>query len=128
MSPVNRRGSPADGGWIRQCGSTRDPGWLEMREALWPHASRPEHLSEMQGLLDDPDRFAALVAHKEPDGPAGFAEASIRHDYVNGTHTSPVGFLEAIYVLPGQRRKGIAAALVESVSAWVKARGCTELA
>jgi aminoglycoside 6'-N-acetyltransferase I len=82
----------------------------------------------MQSFLDDPNRFAAFIAHEGPDGPAGFAEASIRHDYVNGTHTSPVGFLEGIYVMPGQRRKGIAAALVESVSAWAQSRGCTELA
>ena len=58
----------------------------------------------------------------------GFAEATLRHDHVNGCATSPVGFLEGLYVLPGQRRHGAGRALVVAVEAWAAGLGCSELA
>ena len=60
--------------------------------------------------------------------PAGFAEASLRHDYVNGCDTSPVAFLEGMYVAPVMRGQGVARALVAAVQAWARSRGCSELA
>jgi L-amino acid N-acyltransferase YncA len=113
---------------IHPCTSVEEPGWLEMREALWPHASRVEHLAEMASLLAEPGRYGQFVA-RAPDGePCGFAEAAIRTDYVNGTSSSPVAFLEGVYVSPGHRLGGMARALVEAVQQWARARGCRELA
>ncbi len=60
--------------------------------------------------------------------PVGLAEAAVRHDYVNGAQTSPVVFLEGIYVVPSARRQGIAAQLIAAVSAWAAAAGYRELA
>lgn len=58
----------------------------------------------------------------------GLIEVSVRHDYVNGTKSSPVGFLEGLYVQPAARRKGVAHALVQAAMQWAKARDCSELA
>jgi aminoglycoside 6'-N-acetyltransferase I len=58
----------------------------------------------------------------------GFVEASKRSDYVNGTASSPVAFLEGLYVAPAARRRGVARALVEAVVAWALGQGLTELA
>jgi aminoglycoside 6'-N-acetyltransferase I len=58
----------------------------------------------------------------------GFVEGSIRADYVNGTRSSPVAFLEGLYVAPGFRRQGVARALVDSVAQWARSAGCVELA
>jgi len=52
----------------------------------------------------------------------------LRHDYVNGTDSSPVVFLEGIYVVPQQRRHGVAARLIEHVAQWGRERGCVEMA
>jgi aminoglycoside 6'-N-acetyltransferase I len=52
----------------------------------------------------------------------------VRADYVNGTNSSPVAFLEGLYVVPEARRKGIAASLVSAVSQWAHSVGCRELA
>ena len=58
----------------------------------------------------------------------GFVEASKRVDYVNGTSSSPVAFLEGLYVVPRARCRGVARTLVESVVQWALDEGCTELA
>jgi len=68
------------------------------------------------------------LAFLTPDSTAGFVEASKRVDYVNGTSSSPVAFLEGLYVDPISRRKGVARALVAEVDRWACAEGCSELA
>jgi len=76
----------------------------------------------------DPGRFVQFVALSTSNNPVGLAEAAIRTDYVNGTATSPVAFLEGLYVVPEARRQGIAAALITTVERWARDRGCRELA
>jgi aminoglycoside 6'-N-acetyltransferase I len=113
---------------IERCSSVEQPGWLELRLALWPHGSAEQHLAEMSAFLGEPHRYEQLIAYSDERRPIGFAEASVRTDYVNGTVSSPVAFLEGIYVVPDQRRKGVAAALVAAVSEWGLRAGCSELA
>lgn len=61
------------------------------------------------------------------DETVGFAEASVRHEYVNGCETSPVAFLEGLFVRAEWRRRGIARALCAGVEGWGRDRGCAEL-
>ena len=58
----------------------------------------------------------------------GFAQCQLRHDYVEGTETSPVGYLEGIYIKEADRHQGIARALLAACEDWAKAQGCTEFA
>jgi aminoglycoside 6'-N-acetyltransferase I len=98
--------------------------WRSFRAALWPEAQT--HDADIARILarDDLVAFMAFA-----DGaPAGLAEASLRRDYVNGCETSPVVFLEEIYVEPAHRKAGIARALTEAVEAWGRTQGCTEFA
>jgi len=111
-----------------QCTSTRQEGWLDFRRALWPDATVDEHLAEMQLFVEQPARFAQLVAYTSNGEPAGFIEAALRMDYVNGTDSSPVAFLEGLYVAPLFRRQGIGTILIATIIAWAKASGCTEIA
>ena len=60
--------------------------------------------------------------------PAGFAQCQLRHDYVEGTKTSPVGYLEGIFVREEFRHMGYAKALLEECKKWAKANGCVEFA
>ena len=113
---------------IERCTSIEHTGWLDLRQALWPHGSRTEHLSEMSSFIANPGRYAQFVAYYAPGQAVGLAEASVRTDYVNGAQTSPVAFLEGLYVAPEARRKGVARSLVSTVSQWARGVGCTELA
>lgn len=102
--------------------------WLHLRQQLWPHCSDTRHRTEMERFLAAPSRFAQFISLGERNEPRGFAEASIRCDYVNGTASSPVAFLEGIFVEPASRRAGIARELVAAISAWARQQGVTEFA
>ncbi|WP_150667882.1 aminoglycoside 6'-N-acetyltransferase [Pandoraea anhela] len=99
-----------------------------VRAKLWPDASASEHERDGRDLLSQPDRYVAFLAMSQADECLGFAEASIRRDYVNGCDTSPVLFLEGIYVEASMRRSGIARALCVQIEQWGMERGCTEFA
>lgn len=103
-----------------------DPNWLSLRLSLWPHASELQHQAEMGDVLARGHHVR--LAFTAEGSAVGFVEASKRVDYVNGATTSPVVFLEGLYVVPDARRQGIAQALLTDVEHWARAQGCRELA
>lgn len=111
---------------IKPCRSVEQAGWLQLRMALWP-GDRDEHLQEMQELCAQPGRYAQWIACSRLGEPQGLVEVALRSDYVNGTDSSPVGFLEGLYVDPAFRKQGIAAMLVYTAEQWVREQGCTEM-
>jgi len=113
---------------IVPCTSAAQAGWLDLRQELWPDDEAQEHLAEMASFLAAPQRYAQFVAYSDSGEALGFVEAALRSDYVNGTETSPVAFLEGLYVTPACRRQGVGTALVAAVAAWGRGLGCTELA
>ena len=65
----------------------------------------------------------------EQNGKAnGFAQCQLRHDYVEGTEGSPVGYLEGGYVEPEYRMQGCARALLQACESWAREMGCREFA
>jgi aminoglycoside 6'-N-acetyltransferase I len=99
---------------------------IAMRCELWPEDSPEAHRTDATAILRDPKRFVTFLAYNENE-PVGFAVASLRFDYVNGCTTSPVVFLEGIYVRPEFRQQGIARALCATVEAWGRSNGCSEM-
>jgi aminoglycoside 6'-N-acetyltransferase I len=100
---------------IGRCTSVEQSGWLALRQALWPDGTPEEHLSEMSSVCADSRRYAQFVAYTESNTAVGFVEAALRTDYVNGTTSTPVAFLEGLYVVPEARRQGVARALVAAI-------------
>ncbi len=62
------------------------------------------------------------------DLPVGFAQCGLRTDYVEGTESSPVGYLEGIFVKEEYRKNGYAKELLFACEIWAKESGCSEFA
>lgn len=103
--------------------------WAELRARLWPDMTYDQHLNEAAAMLArPPGEFVAFLDTADGAGMRAFAEAALRHDYVNGCETSPVAYLEGIFVRPENRGTGIGGGLLTSVQSWARQQGCTELA
>jgi aminoglycoside 6'-N-acetyltransferase I len=103
--------------------------WAELRAALWPDRTVDQHRDEIAAIIAaTDDRFATFVAVTDAGDVCGFVEAALRHDYVNGCETSPVAFVEGIFVRAEHRGANIGRALCAAVEAWGRTRGCSELA
>ena len=86
-----------------------------------------EDLTEEFRQLVMSDDAACFVKYVE-DKPIAFAQCQLRHDYVEGTESSPVGYLEGIFVSEGYRKRSYAAELLSECEKWAKEKGCTEFA
>lgn len=64
----------------------------------------------------------------ENDIPVGFAQCQLRSDYVEGTETSPVGYLEGIFVREEYRHQGYAKELLAECEDWAREQGAEEFA
>ncbi|MBU5444712.1 aminoglycoside 6'-N-acetyltransferase [Paenibacillus sp. MSJ-34] len=93
---------------------------------LWPDNSREYVRSEFEELLES-EKDIFYLAFVEGVY-VGFIHMSLRHDYVEGSHSSPVGYVEGIYVDHKYRRKGISKKLVEAGEQWSKSLGCSQMA
>ena len=98
----------------------------ELASRLWPHHTPEEMEGEMAELLklEDAAAFLAFEAGKT----LGFAQCGLRHDYVEGTESSPVGYLEGIFVAEEARGSGLAGRLLSACEEWAREKGCTEFA
>ena len=112
---------------ITECTPADLEEWIALRVALWPEYSADELREGAAAMLGAPNMLV-LIARAETGEAVGFAEATIRRDYVNGCETSPVTFLEGLYISPTYRKLGIARRLGDAVADWGRALGCTEFA
>ena len=93
---------------------------------LWTDNTTSEMRSEYEKMLTDEE--CAIFISIENDRCVGFAQCQLRHDYVEGTESSPVGYLEGIFVSEGYRGKGIARELLLCCEKWAEEKGCSEFA
>ncbi len=87
----------------------------------------PEALKQEFNVFLQDDQVQIFVA-EEDSTVIGFAQCGLRRDYVEGTDTSPVGYLEGIFVEPFHRNKGIARTMLKQCESWAKEKGCSEFA
>lgn len=93
---------------------------------LWPSHTAGDLTAEFAELLAKED--AAFFLAYDNGKPIGFAQCQLRRDYVEGTESSPVGYLEGIFVSETHRKRGIARELLAACECWVKEKGCAEFA
>ena len=93
---------------------------------MWTDNDPEDMAAEFRRLVTD-DEAVCFIKHADGE-PIGFAQCQLRHDYVEGTESSPVGYLEGVFVREGYRKKGYAAELLSACEKWAKEKGCTEFA
>jgi len=105
-----------------------EPEWLRLRRALWPECAADQHELDMGMLLADADRTAVFVVPAAHGGRlAGFAEVELR-PWLEEVRGCPVALVEALYVAPEERGRGVGQALLEAVEAWARERGARAVA
>lgn len=111
---------------IKKATAADIPAAAMLANRLWPHHEATEMEAEYAHIPEDAN--ASIFLAFQDRLPVGFAQCSLRYDYVEGTCSSPVGYLEGIYVLEAYRSKGIAGILLKSCEKWAKEQGCSEFA
>ena len=98
----------------------------ELAVLMWAENTAEELAEEFAELMDCKEAAVFILALDNQ--PAGFAQCQLRHDYVEGTKSSPVGYLEGIFVKPEYRKQGYAKALLQECEKWALRQGCSEFA
>lgn len=98
----------------------------DLAVCMWNNSTVDELIQEFSELISGEN--AIFFLKYEKDVPIGFAQCQLRRDYVEGTASSPVGYLEGIFIREGYRNRGYAKELLAHCEAWAKARGCLEFA
>ena len=98
----------------------------ELAVKMWRNHSVGELANEFLGCINNEN--AECFIKYSGDTAVGFAQCGLRFDYVEGTKSSPVGYLEGIFVEESFRNKGYAKELLNACECWVKDKGCSEFA
>ena len=112
---------------IRPCTSEYLEGWVRLQQRLWPDETLNDHRSYARSLLKRPSACRLSGMRSRRNGRC-LRRGDLRRDYVNGCKSSPVGFLEGLYVEPRYRKRGLARLLCEAVEDGAKGMGCSEFA
>lgn len=111
---------------IKQAGIDDSKIVVELAMLLWPDNEINDLEKEMMNYISS-DMGAVFIYFSETI-PIGFAQSSLRNDYVEGTGSSPVGYLEGIFVKAEYRKRGIGKKLLNQCEEWAKSKGCSEFA
>ena len=111
---------------IKMAAVQEAPEAVKLAGALWPEQDAQELIGEMEGVIAS-SNSAVMLAYQGSEA-VGFAQCQLRFDYVEGTGSSPAGYLEGLYVAEGFRKQGIAGKLVQACEDWSREKGCREFA
>lgn len=93
---------------------------------MWNEPTVQDLMDEFSDIITEGN--AQFFLKYNQDVPVGFAQCQLRNDYVEGTDTNPVGYLEGIFIKEEYRHKGYAKELLSECEKWAKEKGCKEFA
>lgn len=111
---------------IRKAGIENIDDIANLAVLMWGELTLRELTDELADKISKED--VQFFLKYDGDVPVGFAQCQLRYDYVEGTSSSPVGYLEGIFVKEGYRRKGYAKELLSECEKWAKEKGRKEFA
>ena len=111
---------------IKKAGNKDLETLAKLASEMWHNHSINELINEFSEIMINGK--SQFFLKYENEFPIGFAQCQLRYDYVEGTSTSPVGYLEGIFVKESYRSKGYAKELLTECEVWAKVNGCQEFA
>jgi aminoglycoside 6'-N-acetyltransferase I len=111
---------------IRQITAQYQADWARLRDALWPGSLTEHETATQQYFANGAATPVVFVAEWEGQI-VGFLELGYRQ-YAPGCSSSPVPFIEGLYVEPGVRKQGIGRALVSAAETHARREGHLEIA
>ena len=111
---------------VRKAKSNDTRVLAELAIHMWSNHTLADLEADFTEIIRNNDAVCFIKYVDDP--PVGFAQCQLRYDYVEGTHSSPVGYLEGIFVVPEHQHKGYAKELLYECELWAKEKGCTEFA
>ena len=111
---------------VRKAEKTDLPAVANLAVLMWSDSSVDELITEFSDAISKSE--STFFLKFKNNILIGFAQCQLRHDYVEGTKTTPVGYLEGIFVKEGYRNKGYAKELLSECEAWARHNGCEEFA
>ena len=111
---------------IKKAGNNDLETLAKLASEMWHNHSINELINEFSEIMINGK--SQFFLKYENEFPRGFAQCQLRYDYVEGTSTSPVGYLEGIFVKESYRSKGYAKELLTECEVWAKGNGCQEFA
>ena len=99
--------------------------YFELANKLFPDYSKKQLKMDLQHAINAANQETFFAV--EDERLLGFVNVSIRKDYVEGATSSPVGYLEALYIIPQSRMEGIAKQLCQQAENWAKTQGCSQM-
>ncbi|OEY67510.1 GNAT family N-acetyltransferase [Marinobacter sp. X15-166B] len=100
--------------------------WKKYRNAVYNSVSDEFHSMEMERIYQDNEWFCHFIAD-ENHHIIGLVELSSRN-VVDGCLSSPVAYIEGLYIEEQYRGRGLGKKLIKSILDWCKQNGFTELA
>lgn len=94
--------------------------------SMWNSHSADDLANKFSKIISKDN--AQIFLKYQNDIPVGFAQCQLRNDYVEGTSTTPVGYLEGIFIMKDYRNRGYAKELLNECEMWAKDNGCKEFA
>ena len=99
--------------------------YFEMAKSLFPNYSRIALRKDLEHATSS-EKHEAFFALQD-NLIMGFVNVSVRSDYVEGATSSPVGYLEALFVKPEFRGQGVAKGLCITAEKWALEKGCSQM-
>lgn len=111
---------------VRKAGKEDLETLADLAVLLWDGHTVDELIDEFADIISEGK--SQFFLKYENDIPVGFVHCQLRYDYVEGTKTTPLGYLEGIFVREDYRKQGYAKELLMECEAWAKENGCQEFA
>lgn len=111
---------------IEALSSASSPLAIRLLQEMWDDYTLADAQEDCERILGSKQEDLFLA--KEGENYIGFIYLNLRHDYVEGSDSSPVAYIEGIYVRPAWQGSGIGRQLVEFGAQWGKTKGASEYA